>query len=549
MKFKRKKQIAALLSVSVLGGLVVACSNDNKPVASSASPSNESPKPTTAQASAGPQYPASLSYWVTMDTDAAVSIKNYSEMGIYKQLEKITGTKVAFQHPPAGEQQVKDQFNLMMATGKLPDVMGYAWKANSPDKAIKDGKILRLNEIIDKYAPNLSKMLKEKPDLKRQLTSDDGNIYAFPFVGEDNPVFTFHGLFLRKDWLDKLNLQPPTTVDEWEKVLTAFRDGDPNGNGKKDEIPYFYRQTDYETSYPFLGAYGLNAAFYQENGVVKYGPYQPKFKDYLTLMNRWYSQGLIDKDYLTSDVKLRDSKTLNDMIGAQAGWGGSGLGGYLQLKRQQDPNSNFKLVGVPVPSLNKGELAVSAGAPTAQWSGIGVAITTSAKNPEQIAAWLDYGYSKEGKILYNFGVEGQSYTLDNGKPKYTETITKNPNKLSITQALGMFTIVASSGPFQADEDADLQWHPDPDTQDAMRSWTKADHTKYMPSNLNSDEQAKIASIMTDLRTYQYEMINKFIMGQEPLSKFDEFIATLKKLGIEDATKIYQTQYERYMKKS
>lgn len=484
-----------------------------------------------------------------MDTDAAVSIKSYNEMGIYKELEKRTGTKVEFQHPPAGEEQVKDQFNLMMATGDLPDVMSYPWKANSPDKMIKNGKILRLNEIIEKYAPNLTKMLDDRPDLKRQLTSDEGNMYVFPFIGEDNPVFVFNGPFARKDWLEKLNLKPPTTIAEWEAMLVAFRDGDPNGNGKKDEIPYFYRQTDYETSFPFLGAYGLSSAFYQENGVVKYGPYDPKFKEYLSLMNKWYEMGLIDKDYLTSDVKIRDSKMLSDQIGAQTGWGGSGLGGYLQLKRQQDPNTKFSLIGLQFPSLNPGELAVSSGAPTAQWSGIGVAITTSAKNPEEIASWLDYGYSQEGKILYNFGVEGESYTVVNGKPTYTETITKNPNKLSITQALGMYTVVASDGPFQADEGADLQWHPDPETQDAMRTWTKADHSKFMPSYLNSDEQARIASIMTDLRTYQYEMINKFIMGAESLDKFDAYIATLKKLGIEEATKIYQTQYDRFMKKS
>lgn len=542
MRLWRKKGVLTALSITLLGGVTVACSSDDEPAASP----NASTSP--APASTGPKYPASFSYWVIMDTEAAVSIKNYSEMGVFKQMQKITGTKVDFQHPPAGEQQVKDQFNLMMATGKLPDVMYYSWKANSPDKAIKDGKILRLNELIDKYAPNLSKVLKDKPDLKRQLTSDEGNIYVFPSIGEDNPVFVTHGLFVRKDWLDKLNLKPPTTIDEWEKMLIAFRDGDPNGNGKKDEIPYFYRQTDYETDFPFLGAYGLNAAFYQDNGVVKFGPYQPKFKEYLTLMNRWYTSGLIDKDYLTTDTKVRDSKMLNDQIGGMAGWAASNFGAYVQLKKEQDPNSKFSLVGVPFPSLKTGELAVTSGADKAQWGGSGAAITTSAKNPEEIVAWLDYGYSQAGHILYNFGVEGESYKVVNGKPQYTDVILKNPNKLSITQALGLYTTVATSGPYQNNEDADKQWHPGEELQAAMITWTKADRSKYMPSNLNIEEQTKIASIMTDLRTYMFEMINKFIMGAEPLSKFDDYLSTLKKLGIEEATKIYQAQYDRYLKK-
>jgi putative aldouronate transport system substrate-binding protein len=456
---------------------------------------------------------------------------------------------VEFQHPPAGEQQVKDQFNLMMAAGKLPDVMYYSWKGNSPDKAIKDGKILRLNDLIDKHAPNFSKMLKDKPNLKKQLTSDEGNIYVFPFLPEENPVFVSHGLFVRKDWLDKLNLKPPTTIDEWEKMLIAFRDGDPNGNGKKDEIPYFYRQTDYETDSPFLGAYGLLASFYQDNGVVKYGPYQPKFKDYLTLMNKWYAAGLIDKDYLTSDVKVRDSKMLNDLVGAQANWAASGFGAYLQLKKEQDPKSSFDLVGVQFPSLKAGELAVTSGSPTSLWGGLGAAITTSAKNPEEIVAWLDYGYGDAGHIMYNFGVEGESYKIVNGKPQYTDLIYKNPNKLSVSQALGLYTTVTSSGPYQSNEEANKQWHAGDSQIAAMMTWaTKADRRSYLPISLNADEQAKSASIMTDLNTYKNEMINKFIMGAEPLSKFDDYINTLKKLGMEEATKIYQAQYDRYLKK-
>ncbi|PYI56937.1 extracellular solute-binding protein [Paenibacillus flagellatus] len=529
------------LSVILLGSLTVGC---NK----SADPPTADANTTPAPAREGPKYPAAMSYWVTLDTEAAFSIKNQGEMGAYKQLEKITGTKVTFEHPPAGAQAAKDQFNLMMATGKLPDVMYYSWKANAPDKAIKDGKILRLNELIDKYAPNLSNMLKEKPDLKKQLTSAEGNIYVFPFLATDDVQYVSHGLFVRKDWLDKLKLPVPTTIDEWENMLIAFRDQDPNGNGKKDEIPYFYRETDYETDSPFLGAYGLLASFYQENGVVKFGPYEPKFKEYLTLMNRWYEAGLIDKDYLTSDTKLRDSKMLNDLIGAQGNWAASGFGAYLQSKKEQDPHSTFSLVGVPFPSLKKGELAVTSGSSKSQWGGAGAAITTSAKNPEEIAAWLDYGYGKEGHMLFNFGVEGESYTMVNGKPQYTDLIMKNPKKLTITQALGLYNTVTYQGPYQNNAEAEKQWHAGDAQQAAMMVWAKeADRSKYLPQNLNAEEQARIASIMADLRTYMFEMINKFIMGQEKLTKFDEYIQTLKKLKIEEAIKIYQTQYDRYLK--
>lgn len=151
--------------------------------------------------------------------------------------------------------------------------------------------------------------------------------------------------------------------------------------------------------------------------------------------------------------------------------------------------------------------------------------------------------------MYNFGVEGQSYSLVNGKPQYTDLILKNPNKLSVSQALALYSLETSGGPFLVDADADRQWHNDKEQADAMATWIVADHSKQLPNSLlNADEQAKFASIMADLNTYKNEMTNKFIMGIEPLSKFDDYIQTLTKLKIEDAVKLNQAAYDRYMKK-
>lgn len=523
---------SALLSCAILG-LLAACEDTAEP------PAEHSP------IKASSPYPSSLTYWVPMDTDAAVTLKNYGEMGLYKQLTKITGTRVTFQHPPVGEEQAQDQFHLMMASGELPDVIYTDWSKNSPDKAIQDGRILRLNELIEQYAPNLSRLLDEKPYLRKELTSDEGNIYMFPSIGDDPPLFAYHGLMLRKDWLDKLHLKTPVTIDDWEKVLTAFRDGDPNGNGRKDEIPFFYRQTDMETSYPFIGAFGITTGFYQENGVVKYGPAQPAFKTFLTLMNKWYAEGLIDRNYLTSDIKIRDGRMLDNQLGAVAGWAGSGLGAYMQAMKEKLPG--FNLSGVPFPVLKVGGTAVSMARPLI--IGLGAAISAKANHPERIAAWLDYGYGKEGSILYNFGVEGESYTIANGKPQYTDLILHNPMGLTVSQALSNYSLQSASGPFATDPDADKQWHADPEQADAMVKWTQADHSKALPNGLlNAGEQEQFASIMADLLTYKDEMVNKFIMGAEPLSGFDDYVRKLNKLGLYEVVRINQTAYERYSKK-
>ncbi|CAI6018281.1 extracellular solute-binding protein [Cohnella sp. JJ-181] len=528
------KGCAALLTAAaLLGCLMTGCRSDG---------SGEAARPDTSSG-VDARYPGSVTYWVAMDQDAAVTLRDYGEMGLYKQLEKATGTRVKFQHPEAAE--FEEQFSLMMATGELPDVVYTNWADNYPDKAIQEGKILRLNEIIEEYAPNLSRLLKEKPHIKKAITSAEGNIYMFPAIADDPQIFVYHGLMVRKDWLDRLNLKPPGTIGDWERMLIAFRDGDPNGNGERDEVPFFYRQTDMESSYPFIGAYGITTGMYHEGGTVKYGPMQPAFKSYLTLMNKWYEEGLIDRDYLTSDTKVRDGLMLGDRLGSMAGWAGSNMGAYMQLEKQENPA--FRLIGVPFPTLRTGGKALSKPAPLI--SGQGSAISASARHPEQIAAWLDYGYGSEGSVLYNFGVEGESYTMVNGKPKYTDLILHNPNGLSISQALAAYALQPSGGPFASDLEADRQWHADPEQAEAMTAWIQADHAKELPpSLLQAQEQAKYAYIMTDLNTYKDEMVNKFIMGAESLDGFDSFTRKLVQLGIQEAVALYQTAYDRYLEK-
>ncbi|MBP1995766.1 extracellular solute-binding protein [Paenibacillus eucommiae] len=489
-------------------------------------------------------YPSSLSYWVIMNKEESAIIKNYNEMGMYKQLEKLTGTKVQFQHPPSG---FDTGFNLAMiiASEHPPDVIETNWSSAQPDKAIKEGKIIRLNELIDQYAPNLSNLLKKKPDVKKLITSDEGNIYAFPTIADDPKLSIFNGLIVRKDWLDKLGLQPPKTIEDWENMLIAFRDKDPNGNGKQDEIPLIYNKESFFISYAFAGAYGITTDFYNDHGQIKYGPYEPRFKEYLALLHRWYQEGLIDQNYLTIDEKIIGTKVTQDRVGSFDGWLASDLGKYTRLMQAQNPR--FQLKGVVFPSLQPGGEVIAK--VQDKFIGLGAAITSTAKNPEQIAAWLDYGYSKEGHMLFNFGIEGESYTLVDGKPTFTDLVLNNPNRLPVSQALTMYTRMGSSAPFEYSVEGYDQYNALPEQMEAKTNWLKADHKKLLPIlYLSADEQIRESAIMSDLLKYQDEMMNKFIMGIEPLDNFETYRSMLKKMGIEDELEIKQKAFERYLKK-
>jgi len=175
------------------------------------------------------------------------------------------------------------------------------------------------------------------------------------------------------------------------------------------------------------------------------------------------------------------------------------------------------------------------------------AITTAAKEPEKIVRWLDLAYSEEGHMLFNFGIEGESYTIVDGKPKYTDLITNNPDKLTFKQAQARYMRSHYGGPFVQDVEAFLQQMKYPEQLESLEIWSQAKNELQLPlMTLTAEESSALASIMNDVNTYSEEMIVKFIMGVEPIEQFPEYVENLKRFGIEEAIAIQQAALNRYM---
>ncbi|AEI42799.1 extracellular solute-binding protein [Paenibacillus mucilaginosus] len=544
MKKNQGKKAALIALSSVLTATVMAgCSSDSAKEGGTA--------PQSGTSSSTSEYPRAFSYWVELDGDSAISMKSFSENAAYKEMEKITGTKVDFKHPTGGGTQVLEQFNLMVASRNLTDVIQTNWfnVARGPQNAIDEGTIIRLNDLIDKHAPNFKKYLAEHPEVASMIKTDKGDIYAFPFIRGDNKIKVYYGPVIRKDWLDKLGLEAPTTIDEWEKVLVAFRDKDPNGNGKNDEIPFLLEVSTVRNDLlnAMIGAWGILDKFYQKDGKIYYGEMQPEFKDFLTTMQRWYKDGLIDKDFAAVDGKLKDAKTSNNQLGVLYGFSSGTIGKFTDLMKDTVPG--FKMAALPHPTLREGDTP-AAGMISPTYPGEhSVAITTAAKEPEKIVKWLDYAYGPEGHMLFNFGIKGQSYNIVNGKPAYTDTIKSNPNKLTFKQAQAQYMRSHYGGPFVQDVESFLQQMKYQEQFDSLEIWSKAKNQLQLPlMTLTADESKKLASIMNDINTFSDEMIVKFIMGTEPIDNFPQYVDKLKKFGIEEAIKIQQTAFDRYSKR-
>ncbi|UUZ91610.1 hypothetical protein LJK87_39400 [Paenibacillus sp. P25] len=226
----------------------------------------------------------------------------------------------------------------------------------------------------------------------------------------------------------------------------------------------------------FMGAFGVTRDFYLENGQIKFGPAEKGYKDFLALFHKWYAEGLIDKNIATVDLKAMDANFATGATGATIGNAGGGIGRWRPIVEAKDPKA--KLVAAPYPVLKKGDVAFFGQKDQPFSPGGMVAITASSKNAETAARPLDYGYSDAGHMLFNFGIEGVSYKMENGYPKYTDLLMKNPDKLAPSQAMSMYIRGNYNGPFVQDKRYLEQYLALQTQRDAVTIWQKTDVDKH-----------------------------------------------------------------------
>lgn len=541
-----KRPVAASAAAAVMATALLAtgCSGKEEATASPAASS----APSATQAPQGDKItsqPLTLSYYVQLTASRPDGMTSLNDMEAYKELEKRTGIHADFQHPASGQEQ--NQFNLMMSSGKYPDVIEWGWNnyQGGGRGALDSGAIIRLNDYIQKYAPNLNKILTEQPEVRKQISTDNGDIYAFPFLKTDPYLRTYFGIGIRQDWLDKLKLSMPTTIDEWHAVLKEFKEKDPNGNGKADEIPLLLLKGKLNWGNIFINAWGIRNDFYLDNGKVQYGALTPQFKDFLTTMRTWYQEGLIDPDYAATDDKQKNAKVTSELVGATDVTVGGGIGTYMNAMK--DKNPSFQIAGAPYPTLKKGDRPVL-GQLEPIFNGLGAAISKNNKSVVETVKWLDYKYGEAGSLLFNFGIEGKSYTLENGYPRYTDDVLKNKQGLSFATAMSKYAIPFGA-PLVQDKRYQEQNASLPQQKEALNIWMQPDNKGWLPPlSLTTEEAARMSAIMNDVKTYNDEMFDKFIMGVEPLDKFDAFVKNLNNMGIQEVISIQQKAYDRYLKR-
>jgi putative aldouronate transport system substrate-binding protein len=376
--------------------------------------------------------------------------------------------------------------------------------------------------------------------MDKMIKTDNGTYYAFPFIRGDRSLLKSSGFMVRKDWLDDLNMKPPVTVDDWHAMLTAFK------TKKGASVPlalatYFLTGTDFS----LMDTYGIARGFFlDDSGKVRYGLIEPGYRSFLTVMNQWYKEGLLDPDFASTGDAQMAAKITSGAAGATMATAGGGMGSYIPSGRATDPH--YSLIGVPSPVLRAGEKP-SITAFNWYYPGINsAAISTKCGDIAAAVKLLDFGYSQEGSRLYNFGIEGESFTMVNGKPAYTDLIMKNPNGWEFNNIQAAYCQAGSGGPFVQDPGVLVFVYPE--QAEAVNVWAPTDvmfTRKIPPVSPTPDESAEFARIMGEINTYTQEMMVKFILGTENLAGFDAYVNSVRRMGIDRAIEIQNTAVGRY----
>ena len=479
----------------------------------------------------------------------------WADMGFFKGMAEKSNIEFTFTTPPLADFGTK--LNLAFASGDLPDVL-FGTDTNTLTPAMEmdygnQGILVPLEELIKENMPNFSKILEENPDIAKSITTPDGHIYSLPMIHRGNTAIWPRGpLWYNGEWLDALGVtELPKTTDEFYDLLVRFRDEDPNENGKKDEIPLTDVKMD--STRPWLmSAFGITDRTIEEiDGKVVFTPVTENYKEYVSFMNKLYSEKLLDQEVYSQADEQKKAKGQNNQIGLFPDWFSFFTTGRQENEAVMDP------MFYPLTSDINPE-RVTPGSPRMGRSTF--AITSNNPSPEATLRWVDYFYSEEGADFLNKGPEGDFWVYaENDKGEQVRVFAEGVDPAESEEARSKVTpdygIMVPKVEFPSDPSSnvlpDANAVSDTTFQDFLTAETEEKITPFAKVTfpllyLTTEESDKVRDAATDLKTYVEQMEAKFITGLEPISNWDKYVQTLESMGLEEYVSVHQQAYDRWV---
>ncbi len=434
----------------------------------------------------------------------------------------------------AAQADSSQAFTTMMLSDVLPDVIhGDTKKLNEAGLA---GALIPIEDYIKDYAPNMYKYFQEYPENFDALKAPDGHVYFIPRFYEESPA---QGWIIRKDWLDKVGMEPPTNVDEYYQMLKAFREKDPNGNGVKDEIPYYDSGN---TLQKLFGLWGVPAEWYwyTDDGKIYAKFMTDEYKYALKEVARWYAEGLIDPEIFTRRG-AREQLWAENNGGACINWFSS----TLKFNETVTNPPDFELLVIDPPMDINGN--VISWNPRQIVTTQGWGISKDNKYVAETMKYLDFWFSEEGKNLMFYGIEGEEYTVQpDGSFKFTEKVTSYATGVpTYLQDNGFSLNIGVPAPLAA-EVAGMTGYG----KAAFEDYKAKDFNvkPFPPLTYTAEENRVMTTTYTDVFTCFDEFYQGAILGNIDVdAAWDSYIEQLKDYGVEKVLAAMQAAYDRMYK--
>ncbi len=449
------------------------------------------------------------------------------------------------------EEQFDQKMNVSIASGDLPDLM---WlKASQLKELAQDGALYDLTDLFDQYANQYAKDTLMADMQQFDTAKVDGRLYAIPHTASS---FDSLGvLFIRTDWLNKLNLPEPTNLAELETIIRAFATQDPDGNGVDDTYGLALQKEFYKHGHAtavglFYGYHAYPRSWIEKDGALAYGSVQPEMRGALLKLQEWYKDGLIDPEFGVKDkAKVKETVSAGK-VGVVYGTMSS-AGAFLDASVVNDPNADWK--AFPVLSSDDQPALPITKMPVTRY----YAMSAKSEHPEALIKLLNWSHqnaygeqednslsiSPTGIAIWQYNVigdENPGKNLNAFKKIRTAFETGDPSILN-TEERGYY-------------DRILTWrndkNPDGWTQDRIFGELSSfavieqyvDSGNYITNKFYGTPTDSMNKYMSTLEAMEAEVFTSIIMGED-ISAFDKYVEDFYNLGGTEITNEVNAWYE------
>lgn len=498
-----------------------------------------------------------ITYWTIFDPTYMGSFESWADHPFFKDLEKKTNITIEFETPTTDKLGIGDslhEWEARIAADDTTDMVSHNWFVPqtigpSIDSFEEEGLYYELTKYVDVQMDNFNALRQQYVNIDKLMYTPLQNIMYIPkLTGVEDlnktaPVT--EGLIIRKDFLDQLQLPVPVTVNDWYNTLTAFK------TQLGVEYPFWLGDMGLAPGCigdAFVSCYGGAYEWYidKESGKLHYGVTEEGTRKYVTMMNQWYTEGLVAAG---SGMNITRADKMGDEVGA---WGGP-ISDLVGLKKGIDgiSNPNYELIACPYPVVNEGDKIET----RSSYMPIGnreincIYVCQSYESPALACKWIDQLFSEEAYNLSSYGIEGTDYNKDaEGNITFTDSIMKDEENgtylYNVSQKLYL-------GNMWCDRDVLYKYVYDDTIKAAVTTWSNATSERNIirrtSLQFTEDDQKALAELQ-DPWMAQTGTIRGMILDTtgESLANWDAFVAQLNENGLTEFVALHQAAWDLYL---